>query len=85
MCPQHALELVERLLVERDIVDVVYRYAVILERGVDGIDGEFVVMLLPYEAFFFRGEDHAPVLEQRGGRVVIETGDSEYVHELSSD
>src|SRR3954471_15165603 len=78
------LELEERLVVEHDVIDVLERRAGGIEAILDRAAGKALVEFLARKALLLRGGDHAPILDQRGGAVVIEGGDSEQAHVRSA-
>jgi len=77
---QQPLELQERLVVERHVVDLLGGDARLAQAVFDRMRRESMVVLLACEAFLLRrGDDHA-VANQRGGAIVIEGGDPQDVH-----
>jgi hypothetical protein len=78
---QDPLELEERLLEERHVVQVVGGDPLGGEDVLDGVDRELVVVLLAREALLLGGgHDHA-VAQEGGRRVVEEAGDPQDVHD----
>ncbi len=77
---EDAVELEERLVVEGDQVELAGGDPAFLQAVVDGVLREVEVVLLAREALFLGGRDDAPVLDEAGGAVVVESGDSENVH-----
>src|SRR5581483_6771890 len=74
---QQALEFEHRLLVEDDMIDVVDSHARIIEAPADGVMRERRVALDAGKALFLGGIDDLAVVDERGGRIVIEGGDAE--------
>ena len=78
---EQPLELEERLVVERDIVDLRGTRAGRLEARANRVVWEARVMLLAREALFLRRRGHLPVDQQRRGRVVVIGRDAEDFHQ----
>jgi hypothetical protein len=68
-----AVELDERLLVERNVVEILQTDSAFAETVFDGEFGEVCVVLLPGEAFLLCGGDDLAVLNQTRRAVVIES------------
>ena len=66
------LELCQRLVVERDVVEIRRRHAGFPEAIPDGLCGESGVVFLAREPFLLRGRRDPTVNDERGGAVVIE-------------
>jgi len=79
VCPEDALELEERLLVEDDCREILGRYPRKFQGVIDRVFGECFVVLLPRVALLLRCEEYFPVLQETCGAVVIEAGDAEDV------
>ena len=77
---EQPLELQERLVVEDDVVDVAELDAGLGQAVVDRVRGKARIVLLAGEALLLRRGDDAPVLDQRGGAVVVEGRDAEDAH-----
>ena len=82
---QQSLELHQRFVVEANVIEVGGSEAGFFEAVPDGIFGEAGIVFPASEAFFLgRGHDLA-IDDQRGGRVVVEGGDSQNRgHQVSS-
>src|SRR5437867_865856 len=76
---QETLELQERFVVEAHVVQVGDLYPTFLQAVADGLGGKVRVVLLASEAFLRGRRDDSAVLDQAGGRVMVETGDPENV------
>src|SRR6185503_5837999 len=76
---QDPLELEQRLVVERDAVELARPEADRGQAVVDRAGGKGRVTLLPGEPFLLRGRDDVTVAQQARGAVVIERGNSEDV------
>ncbi len=80
---EEALELQPRLVVEGDRVELGGRDAPLPEAVVDCRAGEAVIVLLAREALLLGRADDGPTVDQARGGVVIERGESQYLHCLS--
>ena len=78
---EDALELDQRLLVEDHIVEVGALDLRLPETEVDRALRVSEVMLLAREALFFGGGDQHAVAQQGGGGVVVETGNTQDIHQ----
>src|SRR5437867_8360014 len=76
---EEALELQERFVVEAHVVQVGDLHSTFEQAVADGLGGKVRVVLLASEAFLRGGRDDSAVLDQAGGRVMVETGDPENV------
>src|SRR5262249_39336605 len=77
---EQARELHQRLFVKNDVIQIVCRQAAFGETIAYGIFGVTLILLFAAEAFFLRGGDDVPLLDQRRRTVVIEGGDPENTH-----
>ena len=77
---QDALEFDEGLFVKDDVIEILRLDAGGLEAKLDGTFRVAGIVLLPRESLFFRCTNEPPVIDERRGRIVIETGDSEDLH-----
>src|SRR5215510_15939306 len=69
---QEPLELEKRLVVERDIVDLLECDASLAQTVRGGAPGKAGVVPFPAEALLLRRGDDATIRDQRGGGVVVE-------------
>ncbi len=76
---EHPLELEKRLVVEADGVEVLGADPGLGEDVLDGLGGEVGVVALAGEALLLGRRDHLAVLQEGGGGVVVEAGQSENV------
>ena len=77
---EQALELQERLVVERDVVDPVEIGAAFAQAILDRVLGEGGIVLLAREPLLLRGGDELAVGDQRSRAVVIERRQAEDLH-----
>ena len=77
---QQPLEFEQRLVVERDGVEVLRLQAPLPQAVGDGVGGEVGVVLLAGEPLLLRRRDDPPVPHEAGGGVVVEAGEVEDVH-----
>ena len=68
---QDAVELHERLLVKRDVVEFLRRDAAFAQAILDGVPRKSRVVLLSRETFLLRGGDDLPITHQARGAVVV--------------
>lgn len=68
---QEPLELYERFVVERDVIDILRREANLLQTSNDRIAGKVRIVLLTGEAFFLGRSNDLSVGNDRGGAVVV--------------
>src|SRR6266550_5968393 len=80
VCLEQPLELEIRFLVKNDEVDVFDLRSRKLQAEGDSRGGKSRVMPSPAEALFLRRCDDPPVLDQRGGAVMIERGNTKDFH-----
>lgn len=80
---QNALKFDQRLFVEDDMLQIVGGDPCLAQAEIDGLLRKAVVVFLAREAFFHRSGDQFAVVEERGGGVVIEAGNTEDVHQLA--
>jgi hypothetical protein len=69
---QDAVELLQRLVVEADVVEILGSGARLAQTKLDRFTREGRVVTDAREAFFLRGRDDLPVADQRRRAVVIE-------------
>ncbi len=77
---EQALKLQERLVVEGHVVDGAQADAGFLQAIGNRGPGKAGIVLLAGEPLLLRRGDDAAIVDQVGGAVVIERGDSEYPH-----
>ena len=77
---EQALEFQERLVVERNLIDLVETDAGLFEAVVNGAMRESRVVLLAREALFLGGRNDLAIAHERRGAVVVERGDAERDH-----
>ena len=77
---QQAFEFQDRLVVERDVIQVIRGDASLAKAERRGRFRKAMVVLLAREPFFLRGGDDLAVADQAGGGVVIERGQTQDVH-----
>src|SRR5262249_40702708 len=80
---QDAVELLQRLVVEADVVEILDGDPGLLHAELRGEAREGGVVALAGEALLLRGGDDLAVLDQGGGAVVVERRDTEDVSRLS--
>src|SRR5688572_20998229 len=66
-------------VVKHHCVEFACRQAGFAQAIRDGLRREALIVLAPAEAFFLRGADNLPIAQQRGGGIVIISGDAEDV------
>src|SRR6267142_2968034 len=81
---EEPLELQERLVVEPHVVQILRFDLPRLETVLDGLMGEPLIVLLPCEAFLGGRCHQASILNEAGGGVMIETGNTQNVHASAS-
>ena len=74
---EYAIELEERLFVEGNEVEVGGGNSGFRKAVIDGLSGEFVVVFFTGESFLLGGGDDLAILDQAGGTIVVESGNSE--------
>src|SRR6478752_4808002 len=74
---EEALELAQRLLVERDVVEIARLEMRFAQAVIDGARWKRSVVLFAREPFFLCSRDNFSIDDQRCGAVVIESRDSE--------
>src|SRR5438105_1570012 len=77
---EEPLELEQRFVVERDVIDVVERISRGAQAISDGVLRKSRIVLLARESLFLRGGDNGAVIDKRGSAVVIERGYAQYFH-----
>ena len=77
---EQALELQPGLVVEGDVIDGIEPDPGRLQAERDGVGRKTGIVLPAREALFLRGGGDAAVLDERGGTIVIEGGQSENSH-----
>src|SRR5262245_18825412 len=70
VCFQQALKLQERLVIERDMIDLAQAHAGFAETVSDGMPRKASIVSLPAEPLLLRGSNDARVLDE-GGRAVM--------------
>src|SRR5215510_5283431 len=82
VCFQQALELQERLVIKRDVIDLVQPDAGFAETVGDGMPRKTGVVPLPAEPLLLRSGNDTPVLHESGRAVMIEGGNAQDPHAL---
>src|SRR5262249_33477860 len=77
---QDAIELQERLFVERDIIEIADADAAFTKAIINGMLRETRVVFFARESFLLRGRNDSSIPYQTSRAVVIKSGDSENVH-----
>ena len=77
---QQPLEFEERLVIKGDAVDTARRNAGVGQAPADRVHRKAGIVLLAAEAFLLRGIDDRTVPDDRGGAVVVISGDAEDNH-----
>src|SRR5205085_5365710 len=70
----------ERLVVEGNVINIVARDASFAQTEFESTGRENIIMLLARESLFLRRSDDFAVAQKARSRVMIVSGDSQYVH-----
>src|SRR5436190_13491506 len=77
---QDAVELVERLLVKRDVIELLRGNAACAQAVVDGVARVSLVMFLAREALLLRGGDNGAITHEARRAVMVVRGEPENVY-----
>ena len=77
---EQPLEFQERFVVENNVVEIGQARAGLGEAKFHGVSGEARIVLFASEALLLSGGDDIAIAHQRGCAVVIERGNSKYLH-----
>ncbi len=75
-----SLELDKWLVIKADIVQIGYLDFAFVQTKLNGIAGEGGVVFFSGEPFFLSGGDYFAIAHKAGGRVMVESGDTENIH-----